>query len=169
MATKKKTIRTSPARSFSEKRLFRTMQHSFQLVHDLRGNITDLNHLMLQSSALGIMLVCDPDGERMMHTDRSFRLFDKQRQIKHTYTVMRDLVALTKKVDDYSTANYVHLRSAAIGMMFVYSELTGLPDPIDVIFKDMVTNEAEQAWENKPANQNKLLRRKVVDGNVPAN
>lgn len=52
------------------------------------------------------------------------------------------------------------LKASSLGLMFVYSEMTGLPDPVDVVFKDMVDEQEQEAWENKPANQNKLLRRK---------
>lgn len=77
------------------------------------------------------------------------------------FATMRANVELVRDTKGLiSESRHEMLRASALGLMFAYSELTGLPDPVDVIFKDLVNDQADEAWENKPANQNPLLRRK---------
>lgn len=77
------------------------------------------------------------------------------------FRTMRSSVELVRDLDGkISPEKLLILKSASLGLMFAYSELTGLPDPVDIVFKDMVEDETEKSWEEKPANQNPLLRRK---------
>lgn len=54
------------------------------------------------------------------------------------FRVMRASVELVKELNGKLTPeNDVNLRASALGMMYVYSELTGLPSPSEVINKDL--------------------------------
>lgn len=80
------------------------------------------------------------------------------------FATMRANVELVRDLKGViSEDRHLMLRASSLGLMFAYSELTGLPDPVDVLFKDMVDDQQDEAWENKPANQNKLLRRKTSE------
>lgn len=160
MALKKKKASGNPAWNATDHKLFKTMVETFELTRDLRDHISVSNHIVMQGVSHGVMQVCDPEGQRWV-TLCPVEVYDKKKMSEKVFRVMRNIVMLTKVQGDMTSINYVHIRSAALGIMFVYSELTGLPDPIDVVFKDMVDEQAEEAWATKPANQNKLLRRKV--------
>lgn len=78
---------------------------------------------------------------------------------KKLFATMRANVELVRDLQGkMSESRHEMLRASALGLMFAYSEIAGLPDPIDVVFKDMVNEQQEEAWENKPANQNPLTR-----------
>ena len=160
MATKRKKVGGNPAVSLRDLKLRRLLTNTFSLTCDLKGHISDSNHLVMQGTARAIMLLVDPEGELLIDLKPS-KSFDKAKVTKLVFQTMKTTVELTKTRMDLEDEMYTILRSAAIGLMFIYAELTGLPDPIDVIFKDMVKEESDKAWDNKPANQNKLLRRKV--------
>ena len=160
MATKRKKTVGNPALSLRSIKMRRSMTSAFNLVRDLEGHISSHNHTVLQGSALALMHLVDPEGILMIVIQPKAQ-FDHARVTKRTLDVMKNCVELTKNPGDLTDVEYVELRSATIGFMFAYSELAGLPDPVDVVFKDMVVDETDKAWDNKPANQNVLLRRKV--------
>lgn len=47
---------------------------------------------------------------------------------------MRDAVNLVRSLQGrVDEEHYIHLRASALGLMMVYSEITGLPSPLDYV------------------------------------
>jgi hypothetical protein len=60
---------------------------------------------------------------------------------------MRASVELVRDLDSRLTEEQLdYLKGVSAGLMFTYSELTGMPNPIDIIFKEITS-----APSTKPA------------------
>lgn len=52
---------------------------------------------------------------------------------------MRDTVGLVRSLQGrVSEENHIHLRASALGLMVAYSDLTGLPSPLDYVDMEVV-------------------------------
>lgn len=71
-------------------------------------------------------------------------------KISRLHKTMESAVILTRDLkDDLSEEHYEWLRASALGLMVAYSDLTGLPSPLDYI-------EMDAAWAEKPAEEKSL-------------
>lgn len=74
----------------------------------------------------------------------------KDPRVAKLYKTMLSAVELTRDLkDDLSPEKYEWFRASALGLMFAYSELTGLPSPMDYIEMDV-------AWAEKPKEEKSL-------------
>lgn len=54
--------------------------------------------------------------------------------VAKTYNLLKQLVQHVQTMDGkLSDDRHLHLKAAAAGYMFAYAELTGLPDPIEIV------------------------------------
>lgn len=68
----------------------------------------------------------------------------KDPKVAKLFKTMKASVELTRDLkDDLSVEHYEWLRASALGLMVAYSDMTGLPSPMDYI-------EMESAYREKP-------------------
>ena len=85
---------------------------------------------------------------------------------KRLYSWMREGVLLTRDLQNYlDEQHYEYLRSSALGAMFVYSDITGLPSPLDYIEYDAAWEERENQKSTEQPYRCPLCDRQKFQGN----